>query len=427
MLYHIYHFLIAAIEMFCCMVFFDIFWEDKQHRHSGKKAGIVFVLSCVGYICNIFLSSFYLIRNTVAIIAMIIIFKIYYKYNFKRIVMLSLFYQGIAITTNIIAYIMIYAISKDNELIENYIIQNVLLIVFSKVLLFLCIITVKNISKQNKAALLSKTEWIRFFLFQIVFVVLLAVLFSLICYADNQKLANTFFITAICITGFNLMVFYMMKRDERKRQNILSQMQIQNEIEKYNAISESYKNQQKKVHEFKNQMMCIRSLIDDGEYEAARQYLSKINENAAQQVHRINTNHIIVNAIINTKYQEACNKNIVVVFKGNDLSDIRLKNEDIVIILSNLLNNAMEACEQCTKNKRIKVNIQQNKKELIISVRNTYEHTLLIENGEYKTTKGKDGHGIGIKNIIQTVEKYHGEYAIYHDDNEFQISIIIPI
>ena len=427
MLYHIYHFLIAAIEMFCCMVFFDIFWENKEHRHSGKKACIVFCLSCVGYICNIFLSSFYLIRNAIVIITIIIVFKIYYKYNFKRIVILSLSYQGMAITTNIVAYVMIYTLSKDDGLIENYIIQNVLLIVFSKILLFLCIIIIKNISKQNKTALLSKTEWIRFFLFQIVLVVLFAVLFSLIRYTDNQKLANSFFITAICITGFNLMVFYMMKRDERKRQNILSQMQIQNEIEKYNAISESYKNQQKKVHEFKNQIMCIRSLLNDGEYEAALQYLNKINKTAVQQVHRINTNHVIVNAIINTKYQEACNKNIVVVFKGNDLSDIRLKNEDIVIILSNLLNNAIEACEQCKKSRKIKIKIKQNKKELIISVKNTYEQTLLIENGEYKTTKEKDGHGIGIKNVIQTVEKYHGEYAIYHDDNEFQFSIIIPI
>ncbi len=427
MLYHIYHFLIAAIEMCCCMIFFDIFWEDGQHRHSGKKAGIVFILSCMVYICTIFLSPFYLIRNAVVIITIIAVFEVYYKYNLKRIVILALSYQGMAITTNIVAYVMIYVLSKDNELIENYIIQNVVLIVFSKILLFLCVISIKNILKQNKAELLSKTEWIRFFLFQIVLVVLLAVLFSLIGYTDNQKLANSFFITAMCITGFNLMVFYMMKRDERKRQNILSQMQIQNEIEKYNAISESYINQQKKVHEFKNQIMCIRSLLDDGEYEAALQYLNKINETTVQQVHRINTNHIIVNAVINTKYQEACNKNIVVVFKGNDLSNIRLKDEDIVIILSNLLNNAIEACEQCVKNRRIKINVQQNKKELIISVQNTYEQTVLIENGEYKTTKEKDGHGIGIKNIIRTVEKYHGEYAICHDDNEFQFSIIIPI
>ena len=36
-------------------------------------------------------------------------------------------------------------------------------------------------------------------------------------------------------------------------------------------------------------------------------------------------------------------------------------------------------------------------------------------------------HGIGIKNIIQIVEKYNGEYAIKNEDNEFSFSIIIPL
>lgn len=36
-------------------------------------------------------------------------------------------------------------------------------------------------------------------------------------------------------------------------------------------------------------------------------------------------------------------------------------------------------------------------------------------------------HGIGIKNIIQIVEKYNGEYVIENKDDEFSFSIIIPL
>ena len=36
-------------------------------------------------------------------------------------------------------------------------------------------------------------------------------------------------------------------------------------------------------------------------------------------------------------------------------------------------------------------------------------------------------HGIGIKNIIQIVEKYNGEYVIKNENNEFSFSIIIPL
>ena len=44
--------------------------------------------------------------------------------------------------------------------------------------------------------------------------------------------------------------------------------------------------------------------------------------------------------------EEAISKNIVFVFKVNDLSKIVIKDEDLVVILANLLNNAIEACEK---------------------------------------------------------------------------------
>ena len=59
-------------------------------------------------------------------------------------------------------------------------------------------------------------------------------------------------------------------------------------------------------------------------------------------------NHVIVNAILNTKYQESEDKGIVFVVKINDLSHAKIQDEDMVIILSNLLNNAIEACQSCT-------------------------------------------------------------------------------
>ena len=43
------------------------------------------------------------------------------------------------------------------------------------------------------------------------------------------------------------------------------------------------------------------------------------------------------------------------VFKVNDLSKIVIEDEDLVVILANLLNNAIEACEKCEEKKTIKL------------------------------------------------------------------------
>ena len=211
-------------------------------------------------------------------------------------------------------------------------------------------------------------------------------------------------------------------------QSKLTQTQLQNELKIYQAISDNYNNQKKQVHEFKNQIMCIGYLLNDGDYNEAQRYVNKINTSLVGEVNWVNTNNVIVNAVVNSKYQEATDKNIVFTFKINDLSGIKLEDEDIVAILSNLLNNAIEAAEKCVVNRRIKLKINQNGNELIIAVSNTYAEKLEIQNGEYKTTKTDktQEHGIGIKNIIKAVKKYDGDYLIDNEDGEFNFMIIIP-
>ena len=92
--------------------------------------------------------------------------------------------------------------------------------------------------------------------------------------------------------------------------------------------------------------MCIESLLEAHEYDKASKYVRNISNTFIGEKNVINTNHVIINAILNTKYQEAISKNIVFVFKVNDLSKIVIKDEDLVVILANLLNNAIEACEK---------------------------------------------------------------------------------
>ena len=140
----------------------------------------------------------------------------------------------------------------------------------------------------------------------------------------------------------------------------------------------------------------------------------------------IDTNNVIVNAILNSKYQETREKGIVFVVKVNDLSDLRIKDEDIVLILSNLLNNAIEACEQCEK-PIIKMKFVKEEHQIVLSVANTFSVTPVIVGKRYITTKTKeaDRHGIGLENIKETVGKYDGSCVIKHDDDNFKVAILI--
>ncbi len=65
----------------------------------------------------------------------------------------------------------------------------------------------------------------------------------------------------------------------------------------------------------------------------------------------------------------------------------------------------------------------------IISCKNTYEHEIIYKNNQIQTSKQNNllEHGLGIKNIIETVKKYNGYYAMREYGSEFQFSIMIPL
>ena len=203
-------------------------------------------------------------------------------------------------------------------------------------------------------------------------------------------------------------------------------MQVDAQTELYRSISENLEKQRRKTHEYKNQILCIDALAENQSYSELEEYVGKISTGLNRELDAINTNHVLVNAIINTKYQEAVNKDILFVVRIGDLSDLGMRDEDIVIILSNLLDNAIEACETCDK-RIIRLKFVKGDGNIVISVKNTFQGTILCRNGEIATTK-KDAleHGIGIRNIVHTVHMYGGSYTIKYDQEEFYFSILIP-
>lgn len=75
----------------------------------------------------------------------------------------------------------------------------------------------------------------------------------------------------------------------------------------------------------------------------------------------------------------------------------------------------------------MKVKMVRDDDLLVISVRNTYTGELRREGERIVTTKKKEEeHGIGIDNIIATIEKYNGDYVIQTENHEFFFSIVIP-
>ncbi len=426
-------FLYVLIEASCSRMFVEAFGEPRR-----KNAKYLNKLMFIGYFLGLYvlvylLSDEFVIRQIAAIIYVAGYMCLYMKMRVIKAGILAILFQGLlGLVDYITLFLQVTFFGSMVEMQDSYYVKGSLLIVLGKMFLFIIIMLIRKLMKKESIAYLHDMEWIRFLVFPIFTILAISGMVSTSGNLINQTQENVYISIAFGLAGMNIVVFYMI-RDISKREMQISEakifrLQVENQTRMYRSISENFDKQRKKTHEYKNQIMCIEALIKKRRFEELSEYIDVIQENLREEADAINTNHVIVDAILNTKYQEMLEKNMVFVFKINDLAQISISDEDIVTILSNLLNNAIEACEQCSGKRIVKLKMVKEDDFLTISVRNTYENQIFMSGEEFLTSKKEDveEHGIGVKNIIETITKYDGSYVVKHDEEEFCFSILIP-
>lgn len=349
--------LLIFIEIMCCKIFYETFGEI---RYKGWINIIQFVL-LLGSMCLLAygFSEYFAIRQIIAILMFSIFMFWHVRISLKKSFVLAILFDALLLAMDFLAFLIMSWLSLDMKISEQqYAIASVLAYLLVKVVLFFLILVIrKRFAKKSMEKMLD-TEWLRFLFFPVFTISAIAVMLSVFEYVQTVEQANLLAVIAFGMVGMNILVFYLindiMEREVKMHENKVFQIQAKNQLEMYRSISENFDNLKRKTHEFKNQISCIESLLDKKQYFKLEEYVKKIYGSLNNEPDAINTNNVIVNAILNTKYQEAEAKGIVFVFKVNDLSELQMKDEDVVTILANLLNNAIEACEACEDKKVIK-------------------------------------------------------------------------
>lgn len=424
--------LMILFEVICCKIFFEIFGSVRYKGWINAVQLILLVGGVFGAAKG--LENIFVLKQIVIIIIFSAFMFWHMKMSIKKALILAVLYQALLLAADYIAFLIYYSVLASNSNTTGliYMLESVLVVLFGKMILYVCVLIIKKKFGKKSTEMLLDSEWLKFLFFPIFTIVIMVAMFSVFGYVETTKQIYLLFIIAFGMAGMNIVEFYLIndiiEREIKLHENKIFQIQVKNQTEMYRSISENFDSQKRKTHEYKNQIVCIESLLGKRKYSELEEYVKEVYGHLDKELDAINTNNVIVNAILNTKYQEADTKGIVFVFRVNDLSQVRIKDEDVVTILSNLLNNAIEACEECDDKRIIKLKFVNEDGMIIIAVKNTFKHPIRYENGELKSSKTSrvEEHGIGIKNIIKVIEKYNGSYIIEDSKNEFYFSIIIP-
>lgn len=423
--------LIIFFEVLCSRIFFETFGKARFKGRIGiiqmlLLAGSVFAAARV-------LSGLFLVKQIVMVSIYAVFMFWHIKISIKKSFILAVLYQAMLLSIDYLTYSLNMEFSLNSGLIgKQYRLGNILVILIGKAVLLLCVMIFRKRLGKKSARVFAGAEWLKLLVFPIFTIIIVAAMLSLFGYAKTHEQAMLLVISAFGMVGMNIMVFYLindiLEREMQLYENRLFQIQSKNKLDMYQSISENFDRQKRKTHEYKNQINCIEALLEKNQYSKAKEYVKKICGRLDGGLDAIDANNAIVNAVLNTKYQEAKENGIVFVLRINDLSKLGIEDEDIVTILSNLLDNAIEACKKCDADRRIlKLKFVIEDGMVKIGVRNTFNNPIIYENGEIKSTKlaQAEEHGAGIRNIIEAVLKYGGSYVIKEDGREFYFSIII--
>lgn len=424
--------LIIFFEVLCCKIFYEIFGELRYRGWINTLQ--LMILECSVFIAARILSDSFIIKQIVMVSIFATLMFWHVKMSLKKSFVLALLHQAMILSIDYLTYFISMELGLTGKTTgKPYSIENILVILLGKAIVFLCVLVIGRKFREKSTEILVDVDWLKILIFPIFTIIVITAMISVFSDVETPEQVTLILISSFGMIGMNMVVFYLINdivdRETQLYEDGIFRLQAKNQAEMYRSISENFDKQKRKTHEYKNQIACIEALVKKKQFVKVEEYVKGIYSRLDKELDSIDTNNVIVNAILNTKYQEAEENKIVFVLRVNDLSGLRIEDEDIVTILSNLLNNAIEACKKCEADRRIlKLKFVDEDGMIKIGVRNTFDTPILYENGEIQTIKlvKAEEHGVGIKNIIEIIEKYGGSYVIKNENQEFFFSIVIP-
>ncbi|MEG0638436.1 MAG: GHKL domain-containing protein [Clostridia bacterium] len=212
------------------------------------------------------------------------------------------------------------------------------------------------------------------------------------------------------------------------RDNEMLQQNIKAELDHVDAWKQAYAGQRKQTHDFQNQLLVIHGMVEQqAPQEEILAYLKHLQNTELPGPMLLNIHRTAINIILNQKLLIAKAKEINFRTQLDDLSAICIPDTALVTVLSNLIDNAIEACEQISQPQKryILLKIRVEASVTFLYIENATNAPVTIRNNSVVTTKPEAReHGYGLKNVAAILRQYNAIYSLHFrpDDSVFSFS-----
>ena len=242
---------------------------------------------------------------------------------------------------------------------------------------------------------------------------------------------------ALCIFAGEAALIYFWQRYRillaERQKHFVEEQQVKAMKMRLEEAENFYGSIRKVRHEMKNHMANIKGLAGAGEYGEIEDYIRRMDETMQELEYKYVTGNAVTDVIINDKCRRAEKAGI------RFDADFRYGGEipvfDLGIILNNLLDNAIEACEKLESGKGfIRLMLKRKKQFLLLEVENSFDGTVPVQTDgglALPTTKQSTlpgiitEHGIGLENVRDVAERYFGGVSIKVKGEVFHVTVML--
>lgn len=236
----------------------------------------------------------------------------------------------------------------------------------------------------------------------------------------------------LCLIGLNFMMIYLYDTVADIIEKNTRMQWVFREREYYHEQMELLQKNQNELrmfrHDTRNRLEVLGQLLGKDDLEDARQYLKQVSSRLESTGLYSQTGNMAVDSIVNYEFSRAKEKNITAKYQVEIPERMQIEDDDLVVILGNLLTNAIEAVEQMKENRWFDLRIIYRQGSLCIHIENPYEHALIMRKDRFMTVKkNKQYHGIGLESVRHVVRNYQGEVQISTENQVFSVEIFLYV
>lgn len=240
---------------------------------------------------------------------------------------------------------------------------------------------------------------------------------------ENRYSGSVFILVSVIIAAMNVLLYFLLRKMQRdnviEEEYMLSRINLAAQKKFVLEARERYSEMRTLRHDMRHYLTAAAELISDGRPEEAKLYIETIlDEKISAAVVGISTGSAVIDAVVNNRLT-ACAQRGIETKCTVDTKNIGSAEVDISILLSNLLDNAIEGCGGASE---VELVIESRKSMLFVAVKNSTDKPVLTGNPTLATSKDDSGsHGYGVMSVKRIAEKYNGT-AEFRDDNGFFIA-----